>query len=1047
MALCVLDDLVPSIRCNRVFLEPINAIVHQGTKAYSDFKVSIDLSVYDRVDDHEGIADYLFRDSFQKYVKIKYVFCNNKSLNLVIDFLRTMGLSGSSLTFVVDKVTGNIGGSSIVSEMVEKAIEKSLENKEIVPLTSRLRNQSHKATYVNLLTDFYSATIITDNVYDGEISFANYTNDFIESHGQRIYDENGNIFYDLKIPKEHLQFISRTSVNDIYFHAWAYFDINAAYVDKGIYNSGIDIFTKETVKYYFNDIHNCRILINKKIVEPYVQDFRLIERIGEIIQDDRISDYDQAVTSISLLTGKPDLLTTDITSDLFSSYKLDEITVETEVLSTATTAAVESSNLSTATIPQGGSAYTGLRADSVSNSISNPNINSLTVNTIDTNSREILTVMTGRGGNPALAPSNTPAGTPSEDSAAPEVSSTSKTYNRLYTRNTFYFNMHTFFMRKTKFPFMYLPLFSPPINSYFTNSKADPILMLQRADILSMNVFRYREDGSDKKLVATKSTIVELDLPNGAPLGIRGFIFDDIGFKNLTHGKYYYSVEMQLKDPMEDLIENLAASCHNMLNALTMARSYIHNNAKEYNEMRDELSQTAKNKINSILSVTANSFFPDFKVLFAIMTNQRFSDVSLALDDLSVVALERRKVENLHRVVEDLLFHVGKFYETKDMYSSPSQGFYNLSSFIKPSSEISYSRIWKRNLMDAKADQAGMLDILENYFTGYYLTTNGYNIRTTIETQKHQAPTGQTSVDIGYLTPNKIDDIEIFDLNDNDTSAFMALFLNMLEKPDLTENERSMMAALLSTNNNYDFTVSELKNNTGMFESFITDQGVSVFNLAAEEEETSFKKTPKDVIRGIDGGRNLGYKEERGGFLFSHEEDDSDLNLEEKQELALSSLRSEFAKKELLISKALRANHGYSILDRKDFTQGTSQRKRYHLQNINNRLNHAHNFGIVPNFYDYYAHKLIDADRPNLYTSALNRFLVDNVFIVYYLNGFDSNMNPQWRHLTNFETIKQNKGTNGALLCKLERYKSDVLLLGDGAMSDREILSKYFYLK
>ena len=125
MALCVLDDLVPSIRCNRVFLEPINAIVHQGAKAYSDFKVSIDLSVYDRVDDHEGIADYLFRDSFQKYVKIKYVFCNNKSLNLVIDFLRTMGLSGSSLTFVVDKVTGNIGGSSIVSEMVEKAIEKA----------------------------------------------------------------------------------------------------------------------------------------------------------------------------------------------------------------------------------------------------------------------------------------------------------------------------------------------------------------------------------------------------------------------------------------------------------------------------------------------------------------------------------------------------------------------------------------------------------------------------------------------------------------------------------------------------------------------------------------------------------------------------------------------------------------------------------------------------------------------------------------------------------------------------------------------------------
>ena len=74
MARCTLDDLVPRFKCNRIFLEPL-----QGN--YNEYEVQIDASVYDIIDDEDGIADYLFSDSFKQYINILVVFCRSTAMN------------------------------------------------------------------------------------------------------------------------------------------------------------------------------------------------------------------------------------------------------------------------------------------------------------------------------------------------------------------------------------------------------------------------------------------------------------------------------------------------------------------------------------------------------------------------------------------------------------------------------------------------------------------------------------------------------------------------------------------------------------------------------------------------------------------------------------------------------------------------------------------------------------------------------------------------------------------------------------------------------
>ena len=74
MARCTLDDLVPSMRCNRVFLEPITSVSNGVTQnLISQYTVTFDMSIYDTVDDEDGIADYLLSENFQRHLEYKRI--------------------------------------------------------------------------------------------------------------------------------------------------------------------------------------------------------------------------------------------------------------------------------------------------------------------------------------------------------------------------------------------------------------------------------------------------------------------------------------------------------------------------------------------------------------------------------------------------------------------------------------------------------------------------------------------------------------------------------------------------------------------------------------------------------------------------------------------------------------------------------------------------------------------------------------------------------------------------------------------------------------
>ena len=146
----------------------------------------------------------------------------------------------------------------------------------------------------------------------------------------------------------------------------------------------------------------------------------------------------------------------------------------------------------------------------------------------------------------------------------------------------------------------------------------------------------------------------------------------------------------------------------------------------------------------------------------------------------------------------------------------------------------------------------------------------------------------------------------------------------------------------------------------------------------------------------------------------------------------------------------LLSGKGYSILDRESYEQGNKQATRFDYD------------------FDYPNERPIGKPYPKLFESnvaveyfnmaengkrnpldmPLHRFILDNTFLVYYMSDIDINMKPVWTQLVNLESARNKMLAIGAdrLICKLERYKDSNFFIGQGATSDREIISKYFYL-
>ena len=637
MARCTLDDLVPSARCNRIFLEPI------GT-SYTDYEVSVDLSVYDKIEDEDGIADYFFTDEFKENISLIVYYSTDRNVDNLYNLLKSkvgsvQRFKPSIQSFLFSSILEYISASTPVST----GISNLLMMTEMFDAASPLRN----ATFRNEL--IRTANLITrDSLETTIINFDGYTNSMIEAFGSRTFDEDGNIIYDLKIDKADLRFETLITVENSYLHVVAMFDIEKMFESKGVDLSaeGIDSpFNFETIDFYFKDIDRCVILENK-LPGSKVQDFRLIERISEIIRPAYITDYDNTIDQISLITGDTNIQDSDISSELFMSYKRASI-------------------------------------------------------------------------------------------------------NSYYTSNIFFVKISNLLRRNAKYPFLHANLEALPPAA---KQQIPEIMNIMDSSLIkSLNIYRVRHDDPTDRVLVTQAPITE---STNFPTTYR-YTFSDFAIASLSYGKYRYELELTAKDPMEDLIESLSLKCRKLLQSLSTAISYIHNNAQGYDELRDELSLELQRVIKSIFNnePSMNQNLISFQVLFFLFTKKSFYGIFESLTHPTAGRIERRKIESFHRIVEDLLFEVGKYYETKDISSA------SLTS-IKNSSIFKYHRKWN-NTTDADAHQNGMIDVIESSFSGANITANGYNIRTIIETQKFLNPTGESSLDIGYLTPNKINNINI----------------------------------------------------------------------------------------------------------------------------------------------------------------------------------------------------------------------------------------------------------------------------------------------
>ena len=922
MAACTLDDLVPSFKCNRIFLE-------SATGNYEEYQVMIDASVLDTVVDEGGIADYLLSDTFKDNVVLSVVFSRDETIKNFVDFLDSnwnpvnkTGLSPAKqslifYSFTVQAAIGYLDNFDVVYQ------EFMNYYSDVFPSTSLFRNNF----FIDELGEQYSAMKKANR--DGlleikNISFGNYSNDLIENYGNIIFDEDGNRFYDLKIPKEDLVFTNGADVEMCYAHSVCYFDATSV-ID------GVQIpVNSDTIEFFFKDIDECHILEDAIAASSIVQDFRSVERIQEIIRPHRISDYDQIIDQVSLVTGDQSPLNSGITSDMYSSY------------------------------------------------VYNDN-------------------------------------------------------NEIRTHNRFYLNIRELCRRNSNVKFIYDNLLA-------ANSNA----VLSDFEVLNTRVYRVRKDTNEiTPLQGADVSISSAKITND----ILYYQISDIGFENLTDGEYTYKLEIDFLDPIYITSEKFIEPVKSLLSRFNQAITYIHNNPQNYNELRDELNAQAQSDLRQIFLPGSDLFIQAFATeeLFRALTGSLYSTLSNSegFTDISDIStFERRKLENMKRVLEDLLFAASRYFSMAVIKNDSTNAAKNQNKVL------TYSRTWNVK-MSPDAFNYGVLAIVPP--TTIELSESEYKARMNLEKQNHNVPISTDSENLGFATPAFLSGIDVFS-SENALMKHLNIYANILERGDIVEDE--LTSALLNSNpEGYNGTLNEIKNGSGMFESFLETLGGTVDNNTIDSIDTKIdipRVSKKKYSAGIDNGENLENSVQSNyGRLEVITDDDLEL-IEEKRDEIKQSIFIEKVKIEDVVMRMLVNRDGYSILDRKTFIQGdkNSRSFRYNFNYPSNVAGKPH--PILHRSTEKYF-RYAQNGKGSEYQMPLSRFILDNTFMVFYLAGLDENMNPDWRQLTNIQNAKSIASSSSnetrGVLCKFKRFQNSKIQIGQGSTSDREILSRYFYLK
>jgi len=1087
MARCTLDDLVPRIRCNKITLEPVRNVGTDNGVNYGEYEVHIDASVYDIIDQHDegALSNFLLSDTFRRNVYFYGLFSRDMAVKNFVDFLRSKrGLKQSQLAYLFQNVVELVDGilkdpvhknwfydNKIGTlELIAMQSNSELSNLSVNPFTSstgfHMGLSAGAPFYANIrdrITEFYNKLptqsggfSVTSSVVGQTIRLAvqmvysdmeyisfrfdqvltqevlNFNSGIYTesgaptSSGVRKLDDDGNVYYDFKIGTNIPAYTNGVDVSNCYFHSSTNLDMEQNLLDKGVVlpAGGIPL-DYDTIDFIYNGIDECPILRNKRPASGLVQDFRISERISEIIRSDRINLFDDAIDKISLLTteatlnedGLP-LRENGLTSQLFVNYQFE------------------------------------------------PGI------------------------------------------------------YRVFTKGYFYFDILKFLRRKSQLNFLYESFSEQSILGLTENLTATTTIENTiPTDVITpylkmpqMDIYRVRVDEEEpRELIKTKVDIQEIGQPIGASNYAQLYKFVDKDFEHLTDGEYVYEIELTIKDPIIDTVRFYAGFLKHMISVLRECEEYIHNNAGEYNELRDELSENAKayiiGRLNNPVFKASHSAF---EILFRMFTGYSLYDV--AANDLSnninfnlelwtefvdhfnstgeyewslfpidisgynigswltdQNKLNRRAIENLHRIANDIDFGISRFVDTS---SVTEYALYSLSSNpnigTRASSELLYyKRRWRHSPVKAALDYRTMLTINSTQQEEYdaSLFAAQYELETLKHTQQGTPIPGPMLQQMNFLTPARVGAHQVkfnsfSGIIGAATETYIKVIDATLRKPDVMLSEAN--AGIYSfSGGGYEGGVENLKNDSGVFETTLFEYGVTVKNLnaAAIETDIELEFLPLTPTFGIDFGRNS--PEDRSEIVEANQQQMQEAleQLQADRSVVINSLFAEKIKKEDLVMNILVDKGAHHILDRRKIvTQSGDNEHKFEgfdaFEFASTFLNGSKPYPklLNPLLIRYYSLANDSTHIEHAMRIMAARFIVDNTFLVFYLDALDEDLAPVWKELTAAalgSSSLRNAGTNATkILCKLERFRmrGTDMSIGHGATSELEITNKYFYL-
>ena len=992
MARCTLDDLVPSIKCNRIFLEPVSSLSTDGGVNYGEYDVVVDASVRDIVDPESGIAEYMLSDFFRNNVVISVIHTRNRTIKGIYDYL-------NSITLLTEPEKAYLFQNILMIINVWKAASGTGEDKvasAIFSLQTALNSLAADIPSAYSLNDVFYSRIraLMVQVFDNpdyearSFRFSEFTTQEVATAADKMLDPDGNIYYDVKIPLSTMTFTNSVNVQDCYLFMIPFFDIENAFQERAFdVSPGSIPLNSDTIGYYYKGIDFCPVLESKRAAGTNIQDFRITERVSEIIRQDRISVYDNAIDQIALLSTEFNPDNSSITSELYTSYMMN----------------------------------------------------------LD-------------GG--------------------------------IHLENYFYFGMSNMLRRKSRLAFMYhniihaaslYPILSPLVDQFAsTRALID--------NMLRIRIHRVRIDAPEApvlvldKIANSPSTsgVGSYEIVGNQISNAQLIRFTDTDFRKLTYGEYTYKIEIDLKDPMVMLLRSFSVLAKACLSRLSTAINYIHNNATEYNEVRDEISEEGKTYLNTLLNDLAfTNGYGGVNALVIAMTGETlesiaFRDIAQIYDSGGFIdennyftyapfdqldSIQRRKIENLHRIVDDILFQAGKFTNLENETVGNYESVVNNKS---ASENLLYSRIWNSKIK-ANLDHRKMITLTRNQYVSLDAAgTNGMIGEYSFEFLKHVTSDVSGIDTMNFLTPRKIGNTDIV-FNWFSVSGELADLASMeqavmiaeavVNKPEHMQAEIYNTVFQIAQGDSFDSKITELRNNKGFFENILHNLGGTITNKTANNINTSFTEQGMTLRAvGIDGGQNT---IDVADFIYPEVESELQ-DVEIQRSLALGQLTLEVAKTENLAMDALLDKDGYRLLDRKELTQGNAEGTRfkgympyeYFLFQSEGKPRPR----LLPNlFLTYYSLAQADTKEVHPYKIMGSRFIVDNTFLVMYLDGFDDDMNPQWKELIYKDINDGTLATGGkdVVLCKLERYKLCLpyMKTGQGSSADLEITNKYFYLQ